>query len=86
MRQNNPQDLQKLLGNRKAMENLSQSPEAKALINILSRGRSEASLQQIAQNAAKGNTAQLSELIRTITSTPDGAQLLQRLSRTIEEN
>jgi len=84
MKQNRPQDPQKILGNRQAMEQLSQSPEARALINMLSKRHTQASLQQIAQDAAKGNTAQLSELIRTITDTPNGAQLLQQLSRTME--
>ena len=79
-----PQAMQKLLGNRQALEQLSRSSEAKALMDLISKGHNESSLQEIAQNAAKGDTAQLAAVIRTITSTPGGAQLLQKLSKQME--
>ena len=46
---------------------------------MLTQGADEASLQRIAENAAKGDTTQLKALIQSITSTPGGAELLQRL-------
>ena len=42
-------------------------------------------VQQIAREAAAGNTGKLSELLRSVTDTPGGAQLLQQLSRSLEE-
>lgn len=80
MKQDNSSALQQALGDKKLMERLSNSPDAKALANLLSRGQNQASLQKIAENAAKGDTAQLKQLIQGITSAPGGAELLQRLS------
>ena len=79
MRQNNQSKLQQALGNKKMMEQLANSPDAKKLASMLTQGADEASLQRIAENAAKGDTTQLKALIQSITSTPGGAELLQRL-------
>ena len=79
MRQNNQSKFQQALGDTKMMEQLASSPDARALANMLTQGQNQASLQEIAQKAAKGDTAQLKALIQSITSTPGGAELLQRL-------
>lgn len=81
----NTPELQQLLGNKAAMEQLAKSREAQTLAGILTQGRDPADLQKIARDAAKGNTQQLSELLRSITSSPGGAQLLQQLSRSLEK-
>ena len=81
----NTPELQQLLGNRSAMEHLANSREAQALAGILTQGRDPTQLQQIARDAAKGNTQQLSELLRSITASPGGAQLLEQLSRSLEK-
>ena len=79
MRQNDRSKLQQALGDKKLMEQLANSPDAQALAGMLTQGTDQASLQKIAENAAKGDTSQLQALIRSITSTPGGAELLQRL-------
>lgn len=81
----NTPELQQLLGNRAAMEQLTKSREAQALVGILSHGRDPADLQKIARDAAKGNTQELSNLLRSITATPGGKQLLEQLSRSLEK-
>lgn len=81
----NTPELQQLLGNKAAMEQLTRSREAQALAGILTQGRDPADLQKIARDAAKGNTHELSELLRSITASPGGAQLLEQLSRTLEK-
>lgn len=80
----NTPDLQQLLSNKAALEQLTKSREAQALAGILTQGRDPADLQRIARDAANGNTQQLSELLRSITSSPGGTQLLQQLSRSLE--
>jgi len=50
-------------------------------VTVLTKGKDQASLQKIAERAAKGDTAQLKSLIQSITSTPGGAGLLQRLGK-----
>ena len=83
MKDMNPSDLQRILGDKNALRQIAGSPDAQALAQMLQRGQSQASLKKIAENAAKGDTAQLKELISTITSSPGGAQILSRLSDTL---
>ncbi len=79
MKQNNQSRLQRAMSDKKMLEQVAGSPDARALANMLTQGQDQASLQKIAENAAKGDTAQLKELIQSISSTSDGARLLQRL-------
>ena len=78
MKQN--KDVQQMLGDKKILEQVAKSPDAKALAGMLTRGRDQAELKKIAESAARGDTAQLSQLIGSIASNPDGAELLRRLS------
>lgn len=84
MKQNNQPNLQQLLSNKKALQQVAQSPDARALAELLNKGQDRASLQKIAQDAAKGDTAQLGQLVQSIASSPSGAELLRRLSQSIE--
>ena len=84
MPQNQPSNLQALLKDKKALEQVAKSPDAKALASMLTRQQDQASLKQIAENAAKGDTAGLSQLIQSVVRSPGGAELLQRLSGTLE--
>ncbi len=79
MRSNNQSRLQQALGDKKTLEQVVNSPDARALADMLKQGTDQASLQKIAENAARGDTAQLQSLIRSITSAPGGAELLKRL-------
>ena len=82
MAQNNPKDLSALLGNRKALEQVAKSPDARTLVSMLAKDRDEAQLQKMAQSAMGGDTAALQSLVNSITATPEGAELLRRLSET----
>lgn len=84
MKQNNNSKLQQALGDKKMLEQVVNSPDARALAGMLTQGTDQASLQKIAENAAKGDTSQLQALIRSITSTPGGAELLQRLGNSFK--
>ena len=79
MKQNSQSKLQQALGDKKMWERVASSPDAKALAGMLSQGTDQASLQKIADSAARGDTSQLKSLIQSISSTPGGAELLQRL-------
>ena len=79
MKRNNQGDAQQMLGDKKVLEQVAKSPDAQALAGMLAQGHSQADLKKIAENAAKGDTAQLSQLIKSIASSPDGAELLRRL-------
>lgn len=83
MKQNNKGSLQQLLSDKKTLEQVAKSPDAQALAGMISQGQDQASLKKIAEDAAKGDTAQLNQLIQNIVRSPGGAQLLERLSNTI---
>ena len=83
IKQNESSKLQQLLNDKKAIAALAKSPDAKALAKMLSQSKDAASLQQAAQNAARGDTEQLRQVIRSITEPPGGAELLQRLDKTM---
>ena len=79
MKQSDRGSIQQMLGDKKVLEQVSKSPDAQALANMLAQGRNQADLKRIAEQAAHGDTAQLKELIGSITASPDGAELLRRL-------
>ena len=78
-------NVQKLLSDKKMLERVAKSPDAQALAGLLTQGRSQADLKKIAEQAARGDTAQLSQLIGSITSSPDGAELLRRLGNSFNK-
>ena len=82
MKQNNQSDVQKVLTDKKMLEKVAKSPDAQALAGMLTQGRDQAALRKIAEDAARGDTTQLSQLIGSIASSPDGAALLKRLGNT----
>ncbi|MBR2894160.1 MAG: hypothetical protein IKC03_00695 [Oscillospiraceae bacterium] len=83
MTQNNRPDLQKLLNNRKTIEHLTQSPDAQALKSMLTEGHNAAELEKMAHNAMSGDPSALQSLVRSITDTPGGTELLRRLSESL---
>jgi len=85
MKQNNQPNLQQIFRDKKTLEQVAKSPEAQALAGMLSQGRDQASLKKIAENAARGDTTQLNQLIQSIVRSPGGAELLQKLSGSIEQ-
>lgn len=79
MKQKEQGGIRQMLDDKKMLEQVTRSPDARALANMLSQGRDQADLKRIAEQAARGDTAQLKELIGSITASPDGAELLRRL-------
>ena len=78
-------NLKQLLNDKKTLEQVAKSPDAQHLAGIITQGQDQASLQKIAEVAAKGDTAQLAQLIQKIVRDPKGAEMLQRLNKTIEK-
>ena len=86
MKQNNQSNVQKALTDKKMLEKVAKSPDAQALAGMLTQGRDQAALRKIAEDAARGDTAQLSQLIGSIASSPDGAALLKRLGNSFRKS
>ena len=53
------------------------------LAKMLSQSKDPAALQKAAQEAAKGNPEQLRQMVKSIVGSPDGAELLRRLDKTM---
>ena len=86
MAQNTPKDLAALFKNRNAMEQLAGSGDAQTLASLLAKGHDQAELQKMAQSAMSGDTSALQSLIRSITESPEGSELLHRLSQSLSDH
>ena len=75
----NEQDIvNKLKSDPRALKSVMQSQDGQALLRMLSGGDS-AALGQAARQAASGDTAALSAMLSRVLSSPQGAELVQRL-------
>lgn len=66
-----------------AIRRLAGSGDAQQLVAML---RSKGGVQQVAQAAAKGDASQLMEMMNQLMSTPEGARLVERISRQAKES
>lgn len=83
---NTPQDMgqmAKQLGNSKAIKQLLQSEDTRRMMQML---QNTGSVQNAAQAAAKGDSAQLVGMMQQLMSTPEGAQLVDRITKKAQEN
>ncbi len=60
-----------------------QSQDGQALLNMLSGGNSAALVKQ--RQAASGDTAALSAMLSRVLSSPQGAELVQRLENKLQQ-
>ena len=75
------QDLQK---NPAAVHALMQSPDGQALLHRLSGNDGGASLQRAAHSAMRGDASEMTQMIRDLISSPDGARLVERIRKAAE--
>ena len=74
----------KLKSDPRALKSVMQSQDGQALLNMLSGGNS-AALGQAARQAASGDTAALSAMLSRVLSSPQGAELVQRLESKLQQ-
>lgn len=72
--------IEKIKGNAGLAQQLLSSAEGRKLLQLLSSSDGGAALQRSAQNAAKGNTADLAKMISSLMNDPEAAALMQRIS------
>lgn len=70
-----------ILNDPNAVSQVAKSPDARALRSILTQGHSEDDLQRIAQEAAKGNTRELRQVVSSLMQDPDSAAIIARLQK-----
>ena len=83
MPQNSKPDLSALLGNRKAIEQLTGSSDAQNLASMLTKTHNPKDLEQMARSAMSGDTSAIQSLFRSITDNPEGAELLRRIGNSL---
>lgn len=79
------QTLSMLKNDPDAVQSLFKTQDGQELLQMLTQQDRGASLQQAAQNAATGNTAQMVRMISQIMRNPEGARLIQRINESLQK-
>ena len=74
-----------LRSNPAALRSLMQSPDGQALLQLLPQGDQGAGLRQAAQAAARGDPAQITEMVNRLMQSPQGAALAERIQRAVQK-
>lgn len=69
---------EKLMGDGGKLEHLKNAPETRQLFSMLSKSAG-GNLEQAADNAARGDSAQLLSAIRLLMQDPEGARLIRQV-------
>lgn len=77
--------IQQLKANPAMLQSLMQSRDGQALMQMLSAGDQGASLQRAAQSATKGNPAEIMRMMNQVMQSPAGAELVQRINRSMKQ-
>ena len=64
-----------------ALQALMRSPDAQALMRMLTADDRGATLQQAARNASRGDTSEMVEMVKGLMRSPEGAALAERISK-----
>lgn len=71
--------------NRKDMETIARSPEARQLLEMLKKG-SGSGLSQAAEAVKKGEYAKAASILKPLLEMPDTAMLMEELNRKLGRN
>lgn len=77
--------MERLHQNPEMLRSLMQSKDGQMLMSLLSGSDGGKALKEAAMQAAGGNTAGMSEMIRRIMETPDGAALIRRMTDSLQK-
>ena len=76
---------EQLKNNPAMLRSLMQSADGQRLMQLLTQGDRGAGLQQAVQAALKGNTGQMTDMVKRIMESPDGAILVDRIQKAIQK-
>lgn len=80
----NAQELmEKLQNDRSALERLMRSPDGTRLMQLLTQKDGGAALKNAAGSAARGDTAQMAQLVQQLMQSDEGAAIAERLRRSL---
>ena len=77
--------IERLKNNPQAVQSLLNSPDGQALMRMLQGHDGGQSLDRAADSAAQGNTAQMTQMLKNVMSTPGGAQLIKRIAKSLQK-
>ncbi|MGM9618389.1 MAG: hypothetical protein ACI3W8_00920 [Oscillospiraceae bacterium] len=75
--------MNKLKNDRGALEQLMRSPDGTRLMQMLTQNDGGAALKNAASSAARGDTAQMAQMVQKLMQSPEGAALADRIRRTM---
>lgn len=76
---------EQLKSNPAMLRSLMQSQDGQMLLRMLTQGDSGVGLQRAVQAAAKGNTAEMVQMVSQVMKSPEGAALVERINRTVQK-
>lgn len=76
---------EQLKNNPAMLRSLMQSQDGQSLMRMLTRQDNGAGLQRAAQAAAKGDTAEMVQMVQGIMRSAEGAALVERLQKTVQK-
>lgn len=77
--------IESLQRNPAAVQALFQTPDGQRLMQMLTAGDQGASLQRAAQNASRGSTAEMVQMVSRVMKSPEGAALVERIQRAAQK-
>ncbi len=77
--------MKQLQQNKGALLQLMNSPDGQRLMELMNQQAGSAKLKQAAGAAAKGDTAGISQMIQNLMSSPEGAQIVERINRSMQK-
>ena len=77
--------IERLKRNPAAVQSLLSSPDGQALMRMLQSKDGGQALDRAASQAASGNVAQMSQMLKNVMSTPGGAQLIKRIAQSLQK-
>lgn len=77
--------IERLKQNKDLAAQIMRSGDGKQLMQLLTAGDGGAALDRAAASAAKGDTAELQQLLQNLMQRPDGAAVMSRLNDTAKQ-
>ena len=77
--------MEKLRQNPAALQRVMHSQDGQQLMRMLSGADGGSSLNRAAMQAAGGNTAEITKMIQNVMESPEGAELIRRISESLQK-
>ena len=77
--------MEKLRQNPAALQRVMHSQDGQQLMRMLSGADGGSSLNRAAMQAAGGNTAEITKMIQNVMQSPEGAELIRRISESLQK-